>query len=48
MSRIWLTVILDHLTANLLSFPDLPNEMAWGTKKKMYYDTDYVTTSKDL
>uniref|UniRef100_A0A671WC15 UTP3 small subunit processome component n=1 Tax=Sparus aurata TaxID=8175 RepID=A0A671WC15_SPAAU len=23
---------------------DLPNEMAWGAKKKMYYDTDYVTT----
>ncbi|KAM4740422.1 something about silencing protein 10 isoform 2-T2 [Anableps anableps] len=23
---------------------DLPNEMAWGTKKKMFYDTDYVTT----
>uniref|UniRef100_A0A3Q3WB73 Sas10 C-terminal domain-containing protein n=1 Tax=Mola mola TaxID=94237 RepID=A0A3Q3WB73_MOLML len=22
----------------------LPNEMAWGAKKKMYYDTDYVTT----
>ncbi|XP_026205461.1 something about silencing protein 10 [Anabas testudineus] len=23
---------------------DLPNEMAWGTKKKMYYDSDYLTT----
>lgn len=23
---------------------DLPNEMAWGTKKKMFYDTDYVRT----
>ncbi|XP_074534197.1 something about silencing protein 10 isoform X2 [Halichoeres trimaculatus] len=23
---------------------DLPNEMAWGTRKKMFYDTDYVTT----
>ncbi|XP_027135618.1 something about silencing protein 10 isoform X2 [Larimichthys crocea] len=23
---------------------DLPNDMAWGTKKKMFYDTDYVTT----
>ncbi|XP_043977297.1 something about silencing protein 10 isoform X2 [Gambusia affinis] len=23
---------------------DLPNEMAWGTKKKMFYDTDYVAT----
>ncbi|XP_068598877.1 something about silencing protein 10 [Brachionichthys hirsutus] len=23
---------------------DLPDEMAWGTKKKMFYDTDYVTT----
>ncbi|XP_034536458.1 something about silencing protein 10 [Notolabrus celidotus] len=23
---------------------DLPNEMAWGTKKKMFYDTDYQTT----
>ncbi|XP_045885052.1 something about silencing protein 10 [Micropterus dolomieu] len=23
---------------------DLPNEMAWGTKKKMFYDTDYVPT----
>ncbi|KAI3369956.1 hypothetical protein L3Q82_024765 [Scortum barcoo] len=22
---------------------DLPNEMAWGTKKKMFYDSDYVT-----
>ncbi|XP_020484726.1 something about silencing protein 10 [Labrus bergylta] len=22
---------------------DLPNEMAWGTKKKMFYDTDYIT-----
>ncbi|CAJ1050538.1 something about silencing protein 10 [Xyrichtys novacula] len=22
----------------------LPNELAWGTKKKMFYDTDYVTT----
>ncbi|XP_029359074.1 something about silencing protein 10 [Echeneis naucrates] len=23
---------------------DLPNEMAWGKKKKMFYDSDYVTT----
>ncbi|XP_056294287.1 something about silencing protein 10 isoform X2 [Pseudoliparis swirei] len=23
---------------------DLPNEMAWGTKKKMFYDSDYVAT----
>ncbi|KAF3690000.1 Something about silencing protein 10 [Channa argus] len=23
---------------------DLPNELAWGTKKKMYYESDYVTT----
>ncbi|XP_039971956.1 something about silencing protein 10 [Xiphias gladius] len=23
---------------------DLPNEMAWGRKKKMFYDSDYVTT----
>uniref|UniRef100_H3C659 UTP3 small subunit processome component n=1 Tax=Tetraodon nigroviridis TaxID=99883 RepID=H3C659_TETNG len=23
---------------------DLPNEMAWGTKKKMYYDADSMTT----
>uniref|UniRef100_A0A8D3D9C0 UTP3 small subunit processome component n=1 Tax=Scophthalmus maximus TaxID=52904 RepID=A0A8D3D9C0_SCOMX len=22
---------------------DLPNEMAWGKKKKMFYDSDYVT-----
>jgi len=22
---------------------ELPNEMAWGTKKKMFYDSDYVT-----
>ncbi|XP_029989971.1 something about silencing protein 10 [Sphaeramia orbicularis] len=22
---------------------DLPNEMAWGSKKKMYYDSDYLT-----
>lgn len=23
---------------------DLPNEMAWGRKKKMFYDTDYLAT----
>uniref|UniRef100_A0A3Q3IJI8 Sas10 C-terminal domain-containing protein n=1 Tax=Monopterus albus TaxID=43700 RepID=A0A3Q3IJI8_MONAL len=23
---------------------DLPNEMAWGSKRKMFYDSDYVTT----
>ncbi|XP_028262637.1 something about silencing protein 10 [Parambassis ranga] len=23
---------------------DLPNEMAWGRKKKMFYDSDYVAT----
>lgn len=23
---------------------ELPNEMAWGKKKKMFYDSDYVTT----
>ncbi|XP_062272056.1 something about silencing protein 10 isoform X1 [Scomber scombrus] len=23
---------------------ELPNEMAWGTKKKMFYDSDYVTS----
>ncbi|KAM4587221.1 something about silencing protein 10 isoform 2-T2 [Odontesthes bonariensis] len=23
---------------------DLPNEMAWGTKRKMFYDSDYVST----
>ncbi|XP_029007672.1 something about silencing protein 10 [Betta splendens] len=23
---------------------ELPNEMAWGTKKKLYYNSDYVTT----
>lgn len=23
---------------------DLPNEMAWGPKRKMFYDSDYVTT----
>ncbi|XP_015234604.1 PREDICTED: something about silencing protein 10 [Cyprinodon variegatus] len=23
---------------------DLPNEMAWGTKKKMFYNSDYITT----
>ncbi|XP_018556099.1 LOW QUALITY PROTEIN: something about silencing protein 10 [Lates calcarifer] len=23
---------------------DLPNELAWGKKKKMFYDSDYVTT----
>lgn len=28
--------------------PDLPNEMAWGKKKKLYYDSDYMTTSKPL
>lgn len=27
---------------------ELPNEMAWGKKKKLFYDTDYVTTSKLL
>ncbi|XP_070704793.1 something about silencing protein 10 [Pempheris klunzingeri] len=27
---------------------DLPNEMAWGSKKKMFYDTDYVTTKGKL
>ncbi|XP_074534189.1 something about silencing protein 10 isoform X1 [Halichoeres trimaculatus] len=32
------------LTLRLLSSSDLPNEMAWGTRKKMFYDTDYVTT----
>lgn len=25
---------------------DLPNEMAWGSKKKIFYDSDYVTKSK--
>lgn len=24
---------------------DLPNDMAWGSKKKMYYDSDYTTKS---
>ncbi|XP_053171333.1 something about silencing protein 10 [Scomber japonicus] len=23
---------------------ELPNEMAWGTKKRMFYDSDYVTS----
>lgn len=27
---------------------DLPDEMAWGTKKKLYYDTDYVATKGKL
>nr|XP_046239338.1 something about silencing protein 10 [Scatophagus argus] len=27
---------------------ELPNEMAWGTKKKMFYDTDYVSTKGRL
>ncbi|CAG07023.1 unnamed protein product, partial [Tetraodon nigroviridis] len=27
---------------------DLPNEMAWGTKKKMYYDADSMTTKGKL
>lgn len=27
---------------------DLPNEMAWGSKKKIFYDSDYVTKSKHL
>lgn len=35
----------DHKYARCLS-PDLPDEMAWGTKKKLYYDTDYFATSK--
>uniref|UniRef100_H3ANW7 UTP3 small subunit processome component n=1 Tax=Latimeria chalumnae TaxID=7897 RepID=H3ANW7_LATCH len=25
------------------SYADLPNELAWGQKKKMYYDTDYMS-----
>ncbi|XP_034022143.1 something about silencing protein 10 [Thalassophryne amazonica] len=25
---------------------DLPNEMAWGTKRKLYYDSDYVTSKR--
>lgn len=33
---------------SVLYSTDLPNEMAWGTKKKMFYDTDYVATSKRL
>ncbi|XP_027135617.1 something about silencing protein 10 isoform X1 [Larimichthys crocea] len=37
-------VIPACLTARLSSSSDLPNDMAWGTKKKMFYDTDYVTT----
>ncbi|XP_041671066.1 something about silencing protein 10 isoform X1 [Cheilinus undulatus] len=32
------------VTLKLLPSSDLPNEMAWGTKKKMFYDTDYVAT----
>lgn len=48
MSRSWFTVSQAHLTLSLLSSSDLPNEMAWGTKKKMFYDTDYVTTSEHL
>ncbi|KAA0707664.1 Something about silencing protein 10 [Triplophysa tibetana] len=24
-------------------YDDLPNEMAWGSKKKIFYDSDYVT-----
>lgn len=31
-----------------LSAAELPNEMAWGRKKKMFYDSDYVTSSKNL
>ncbi|MCJ8744421.1 hypothetical protein PDJAM_G00118410 [Pangasius djambal] len=27
---------------------DLPNDMAWGSKKKMYYDSDYKTKRKLL
>lgn len=26
--------------------PDLPNDMAWGTKKKIFYDSDYIIKSK--
>lgn len=28
--------------------PDLPNDMAWGTKKKIFYNSDYITKSKDF
>uniref|UniRef100_UPI003AAFA29A LOW QUALITY PROTEIN: something about silencing protein 10 n=1 Tax=Centroberyx gerrardi TaxID=166262 RepID=UPI003AAFA29A len=30
------------LTITVLSSLDLPNDMAWGNKKKMFYDSDYV------
>ncbi|XP_054472832.1 something about silencing protein 10 isoform X1 [Anoplopoma fimbria] len=43
-SRICFNVILSYLTVTVLPSSDLPNEMAWGTKKKMFYDSDYVTT----
>uniref|UniRef100_A0A0E9UJE5 Uncharacterized protein n=1 Tax=Anguilla anguilla TaxID=7936 RepID=A0A0E9UJE5_ANGAN len=29
-----------------VSPPDLPNEMAWGHRKKMFYDSDYVAASE--
>ncbi|KAM4587220.1 something about silencing protein 10 isoform 1-T1 [Odontesthes bonariensis] len=38
------TVNLTCLTQIMLLFLDLPNEMAWGTKRKMFYDSDYVST----
>jgi len=36
------------LTLIMLLFLDLPNELAWGTKKKMFYNSDYVAASKYL
>ncbi|KAM6947453.1 LOW QUALITY PROTEIN: something about silencing protein 10-like [Lycodopsis pacificus] len=41
-SRTCFNVILSYLT--LSSSSDLPSEMAWGNKKKMFYDADFVAT----
>ncbi|KAM4613840.1 something about silencing protein 10 isoform 2-T2 [Polymixia lowei] len=35
-------VRLSGFTVIVLSSLDLPNDMAWGNRKKMFYDSDYV------
>uniref|UniRef100_A0A8D3BNF9 UTP3 small subunit processome component n=1 Tax=Scophthalmus maximus TaxID=52904 RepID=A0A8D3BNF9_SCOMX len=44
LSRDWI-YLLEQACLIVIMFPppDLPNEMAWGKKKKMFYDSDYVT-----
>jgi len=38
--------MFEALSLTLPFFTDLPNEMAWGEKKKIFYNSDYVTKSK--